>query len=108
LFAFIGVCGFGPQLKLVSSSGIQIKHFSFEDLFNFLRGKGTLNPQSVESRAFLFKNISEKFNEHQWASEYEDQISALIRSYAVDLNQKRSQYNRIIRIHLFFKKNLFY
>jgi hypothetical protein len=53
-----------------------------------LRGIGTLNPHSVGSRTFLFSKMFEKYNGQQKDLEYEDRISALICSYAIDLNLK--------------------
>jgi hypothetical protein len=78
-------------------------NFTYEDLFNLLRVIGTLSPYSVGSRTFLFSKICEKYNGQQWNLEYEDGISALIRSYAVNLNRKWSQYNR--KISIFVKKH---
>lgn len=90
---------FWISFKVSSSSSIKIRNCSNEGLFNFLCGWCTLNPQSVESRTFLFNKISEKYNGHQWTTEYEDQISALIHSYAVNLNRKWSKCNRTMDVN---------
>jgi hypothetical protein len=45
---------------------MQTINFTYEDLFNMLRGIGALNPYSVGSRKFLFSKICEKYNWQQW------------------------------------------
>jgi hypothetical protein len=44
---------------------MQTINFTYEDLFNTVRGISTLNPHSVGSRTFLFSEICEKYNGQQ-------------------------------------------
>jgi hypothetical protein len=53
---------------------MQTINFTYEDLFNMLRGIGTLNPLSVGLRTFLLSKICKKYNGQQWDLEYEDRI----------------------------------
>jgi len=62
-------------------------------LFEFLRGKGPLNPQSIISRKSLLLYINSIYNEDPWEDEYENKILNKIRSFSIMLSKKWTQSN---------------
>uniref|UniRef100_A0A2S2QE10 Uncharacterized protein n=1 Tax=Sipha flava TaxID=143950 RepID=A0A2S2QE10_9HEMI len=79
------------------------QNFTYNDLFNLLRGNGPLNPQSKQSRKFLFKKLCEKYDGKNWMLEYTNKINAGLNSYTIVLSRKWIQCNR--NIHIFYKNN---
>ncbi|KAL4154006.1 hypothetical protein QTP88_001839 [Uroleucon formosanum] len=85
------------------SSGFQNQNFTFYDLFILLRGNGPLNPQTKQSREFLFKKLCEKYDKKNWTLEYTNKIQASINNFTIILTPKWNQCSR--NIHIFNKNN---
>lgn len=72
--------------------------FTNEDLFNFLRGRGLLNPQSLDTRSFLFDIIKNKYSGHKWEETYEKSVKHEILKFSLALTKKWAQSNRTFNI----------
>lgn len=79
------------------------RNFTYYDLFNLLQGNGPLNPQSKQSREFLFKKLCEKYDGKNWMIEYTNTIKASLNNFTIVLSRKWIQCNR--NIHIFSKNN---
>lgn len=95
VFIFIFTAGSSVERK--------IKNYTYEYFFKCLRDKGSLKPQSIESKLFILNLLKHKYHGEHWDIMYEKLVMEKIRSLAVILTRLWAKSAR--KLSNFYKNN---